>query len=340
MNPIQFPHIIKDQVIEHSLYPSSIPNYDGMLQVSSIHSLYYAVYGNPEGIPVVVLHGGPGAGCYDAMTRFFDLSKYLVVMFDQRGAMRSTPLASMEDNNPQRLVEDIETIRKYLNIDRWLIFGGSWGSTLGLLYGQAHPERCLGFVLRGIFLAREFDDAHLVYGMGKTFPEAYHEFLDHIPADERNDLKQAYYQRIMNPDSAVHLPAARAFMKFDLICSTQFPDPNFVENQLKNDRAVLAITRTFFHYAINNFFLEPNQVIANMSKISHLPAILVHGRWDVITLPEMAYSLHQYWVNSTLWMVPMGGHSTTEPAIAMALATALDQFSLQLNHASINKKSR
>lgn len=327
---IQFPHTVQEKSFNGSLYPSLKPLREETLSVSPIHTLFLAIYGNPNGIPVIVLHGGPGAGCYDSMTRFFDLSLYFVVMFDQRGAMRSKPFGCMDDNTPQQLVEDIEKLRKHLAIDKWLIFGGSWGSTLGILYGQAYPDRCIGFILRGIFLARDYDNLHLLDGMGKTFPEAYDQLIQFIPEGERNDLRGAFYSRVMNPDPEIHLPAAKAFLRFDLICSLCNPDPEFINHQISNDKGVLSVTRTFFFYANNDFFLKQNQVIEDMPLISHLPAIIVHGRWDVVTLPEMAYSLHQKWDNSSLWMVPYGGHSTSESAMAKALAAATDAFGEQI----------
>jgi len=326
MKSINFPHIIEEKNHDIPLFPSSTPNQEVILKVSPIHSLHCAIYGNPNGIPVILLHGGPGAGCYDAMTRFFDLNRWYVVMFDQRGAMRSEPFGCMEENTPQLSVQDIESIRKHFNIEKWVVFGGSWGSTLGILYGQTHPERCIGFILRGIFLARDYDDLHLLYGMGKTFPEAYEKVVQFIPEGERNDLRSAYYRRVMDPDPAIHMPAARTFLRFDLICSTHQPDPVYLEKQLSNDKAVLSVTKTFFYYASHDFFLKQNQIISDLPLISHLPAIIVHGRWDVVTLPEMAYSLHQKWDNSTLWMVPLGGHATTEPAIARALVAATNSF--------------
>jgi proline iminopeptidase len=314
-------------IMDHQLYPVTAPREERMLKVSEIHTLHYAVYGNPDGTPVVVLHGGPGAGCDDSQTKFFDLNKWNVVMFDQRGAMKSTPFACMEENTPQHSVRDIEMLREHLGIDKWAVFGGSWGSTLALLYGQAHPDRCLGFMLRGIFFAREPDYLHLVYGMGKLFPEAYAPFVNYVPEDERGDLLTAYYLRLMDQDPAIHLPAAKTFMKYDLLCSTFNPNPEAVEKVLQNDRMLLSITRVYFYYSMNRFFLEPDQILSNMHLIEHLPAIIVHGSGDLICLPEMATLLHQKWKNSHLWMIPSGGHSAiNDPAIASAVAASTDTF--------------
>lgn len=309
-------------------YPVKTPRTEGYLKVSDLHSIYYATYGNPDGVPVVVLHGGPGAGCSDGLTSFFDLDYWHVVMFDQRGAMRSTPLAEMTENSPQHSISDIEALRQHLGIDKWLVFGGSWGSTLSVLYGQAHPENCLGFVLRGVFQARERDYMHLFYDMGRIFPEAYDEFIKHIPESERQNILAYSYEKIMDPNPEVHMPLARAFMKFDLICATHLPNPA-VANGAYDDNSVLSITRAYAYYAYNKFFLEPNQIINNMDKIGHLPSIIVHGRWDAICLPENAYTLHKNWPNSSLWMIPDGGHSAADPAISRGLLQATEAFKKQ-----------
>lgn len=312
--------------VSHPLYPATAPRETGRLKVSAVHTLFYATYGNPQGVPVVVLHGGPGVGCDDNLTRFFDLSLWNVVMFDQRGAMRSEPFGCTEENTPQHLVADIELLRKHLGVEKWLVFGGSWGSALALLYGQAHAERCLGFVLRGVFLGREADYLHLLHGMGKVFPEAYDPFIEHIPIEERKDLLSAYYKRLMDPNPAVHLQAARAFIRYDFTCGTALPNPQQVEKYLENDKLTLGVAKLFFYYAKHAFFLKPNQILAHMERIAHLPALIVQGRWDAICLPEMAYTLHKHWENSLLWMVVNGGHSANDPPIGAALATATDQI--------------
>ncbi len=328
---IVFPHSYEEIDIEHSLYPVTQPREQGYLQVSSLHTLFYAVYGNPKGVPVVVLHGGPGAGCSDILSRFFDLKKWNVIMFDQRGAMRSEPFCCMEENSPQHSVADIEALRKHLGIAKWVVFGGSWGSTLAVLYGQEHAEHCIGFILRGVFLGREQDYLHLLYGMGKIFPEAYKPFLNYIPEEERSDLLSAYYRRIMDPNPDVHMEAARVFMEFDAVSSTHAPNPEEVKKVIQNDRFSLSITRPFLHYSVNRFFLEPNQILSRMDKIAHLPAIIINGRWDAVTLPEMAFSLHQSWPSSILWISPQGGHSSNDPSIAKALAKASDLFIEKMN---------
>lgn len=323
---ITFSHSCEEASFEHPLYPISPPREEGFLKVSEKHTLFYAAYGNPNGIPVIVLHGGPGAGCNDSLSQFFDLDRWNVVMFDQRGAMRSEPFCCMEENSPQHSIQDIEALRKHFGIEKWVVFGGSWGSTLALLYGQEHHEHCLGFILRGVWLVREQDYLHLLYGMGKIFPEAYEPVINHIPEEERHDLLSAYYRRVCDLDPDVHLLAARIFMRFDFICSTHLPNSANLEKMMQNDKHVLSVAKAFFHYAKNGFFLEPNQILSRIERIAHLPAIIINGRWDAICPPEMAYSLYQNWNNSKLWILPQGGHTVSEPAIAAALGTATDIF--------------
>lgn len=310
----------------HPLYPITEPITEGYLPVSSTHTLFFATYGNSNGIPIVVCHGGPGEGCSNLLTRFFDLNRYYVVMFDQRGSNRSIPFASMEENNPKNSVSDIELLRKFLNIEKWLVFGGSWGSTLALLYGQTHPEHCEGFILRGVFLGRKKDYLHLLYGMGRLAPHAYEAFLNYIPKEERIDLLSAYYKRIMDPDPSIYMPASKAFIEFDTICAYFSRNELAIQNILSNEQAVYNISKHFFYYAMNQFFLEPNQILLGMDKIKNLPAIIVHGMSDIVTLPENAYALHQNWDASILWMISNGGHTSIESGIGSALATALDLF--------------
>lgn len=306
------------------MYPEQKPYKQAYLKVSELHSICYATYGNPAGVPVVVLHGGPGAGCSDTMSRFFDCRRYHVIMFDQRGCGKSNPFLSFEQNSPQHSVQDIETLRVHLGIERWVVFGGSWGSTLALLYGQTHPERVLSFILRGIFLGREQDYQHLLYGMGKVFPESYEPFLEYIPQSERDDLLSAYYQRLMDPRPEIHLPAAKCAMTYFTSCACHLPNAQHVQSVTENEPLSLCIARHFFHYSKHRFFLTPNQLLANMSVIEKIPAILIHGRWDAVDLPEMAYLLHKNWSASKLWIIPDGGHIAKDPAISAALVKATD----------------
>lgn len=322
-----FSHEVLNKSFESlELYPSTAAYDEGYLQVSELHSLYYAQFGNPAGLPVVVVHGGPGGGCSDGWSSFFDPAYYRVIMFDQRGAGRSMPNAEMRDNTSQRSVEDMEALREHLCIDKWLVFGGSWGSGLSILYGETHPEKCLGFILRGVFLGRQIEYEHVFYGMKGFFPEVWEEMALTIPEDERGDLITAFHKRLMDSNPQVHLPAAHALMRYDTICATLLPDPVLVSQQALDDKSALNVARAFVHYAANQFFFSPNQLVDNISKISHLPAIIIHGRYDTICLPQNAYELHTHWTNSNLWFITDAGHSSSEPSIAKGLREALDEM--------------
>lgn len=309
------------------LYPMGDANQTGYLQVSEKHHLYYATYGNPKGIPVVVLHGGPGLGCKNSYMRFFDPDQWYIVMFDQRGALRSKPLGCMEDNTPQHSIEDMEKLREKLQINQWVVFGGSWGSCLSLLYGQAHPESCLGFILNGIFLGRD-EDIRFFKDIEKFSLEAYQAFIGSIPSGERNCLPEACYRRIMDPSPEVHMAMARALLRYIIIKDNPSITPSDVEKLLENETSILSFARAFLHYAVNQCFLEPNQVLSHMNHISHLPAILIHGSLDTVCSLEQAQLLHKEWPQSNLWIVEGGSHSSGDPLIASELVKATNAFLL------------
>ncbi len=318
-------------------YPLTSPFDKGHLQVSSIHEIYYEQYGNPEGLPVVVVHGGPGGGCPPRFSRFFDPEFYRIILFDQRGANRSNPFGEMKENETHILVDDMEVLREHLKIDKWLLFGGSWGSTLSLAYGETYPDRCTGFILRGIFLGRCEDTKHVVYGMQKDFPEAFEEFVNFIPENERSDLIQAYYRRLMDPNPDIHMAAARTFMRYDLTCAVAFPNPEKLEKYLKDDVMILGVARTFFHYAIHDFFFENDQqLLQDIDKIKHLPAVIIHGLHDTICRPEGALTLHKVWPNSELHLIDDGGHSSDEKLLTKALVSVMDLYKIEKK---FNKKS-
>lgn len=308
------------------LYPSVEPYDEGYLKVSDLHILYYAQFGNPDGVPILVVHGGPGSGCMPQWSSFFDLSFYRVIMLDQRGAGNSTPLAEMKDNTPQLAVEDMETLRNYLEIDRWLLFGGSYGSCLSILYGETHPDRCLGFILRGIFLGREKDFTRIFYRMRDFFPEAWDEMVQSLPKDDYFNLIYSLYKKIMDPDPKVHLPIAHAFMRYDTICGTLLPDAALLEKMASDDGKALSIARAFIYYSANHFFLNENQLMHDLKLIAHLPAIIIHGRYDVICIPQGAYDLHKNWSRSQLWYIGNGGHLSSDPAISQGLVEATDRM--------------
>ena len=327
------------------LFPEIDPHRTGFLSVGNGHTLYWEECGNPNGMPVLFLHGGPGAGLSPNHRRFFDPDFYRIVLFDQRGAGKSTPLGEYRHNTTPLLIEDIEAIRTMLGIDKWLVFGGSWGSTLSLAYGQAHPDVCLGFVLRGIFLCTAAEVDWFINGIRWFYPEVYEQFANAIPVDERGDLLQAYAKRLFNDDPNLYLPAAKSWSRYEGSCLFLEPQASAVE-QFEQPEVSLGIGRLEAHYMLHSFghglsvvarrleahymlhagFMAEDQLINQIAKISHLPAVIVQGRYDVICPPKTAYRLHQAWVGSILKIIPDAGHAALEPGIASALVAATEQF--------------
>lgn len=301
-----------------------MPYQEGYLKVSLIHEIWYGQYGNPNGVPVIVLHGGPGAGCDEETVKLFDLKFWRIILLDQRAAKRSKPFGEMQENTTQNLIADIEVLRKELHIDQWLLFGGSWGSALAIAYGETYSNRVLGFILRGIFLARKHETHDLWFGMGKIFPDAWQELNDYLPIEEQHDLINAYYQRVMSSDLNIAIPAARAFIKYDFTCSFLNLSARKLRQSMADNQLVLGLARTYMHYCVNDFFLKENQLINNIALVNHLPLIIVHGRYDIITLPKNAYELHQLWPGSALIFVNAAGHSAKEKSIALNLMQAIE----------------
>lgn len=290
------------------------------------HSLYVEECGRPDGLPVVFLHGGPGAGCEPWHRRFFDPARYRIVLFDQRGSGRSTPHATLQGNTTQALVEDIEAIREELGIDRWLVFGGSWGSTLALVYAETCPQQVLGLVLRGIFLCRP-RDIRWFYQEGASYllPDYWEQFLAPIPADERGDMVSAYYRQLTGDDEVARMAAAKAWSGWEGRASTLLPKASVVD-YFTDPHTALSLARIECHYFMNDSFLEENQVLANSAVLHDIPGVIVHGRYDVVCPPEQAWALHRAWPQARLCMVPDAGHSASEPGIVDALVTATNEF--------------
>ncbi|MDB5797494.1 MAG: pip [Paucimonas sp.] len=314
------------------LFPPIAPHRSGHLPVDDLHILYWEECGNPAGMPVLFLHGGPGGGLSPAHRRFFNPAHYRIVLFDQRGAGRSTPLGEVRANTTPLLVADIERLRVMLGIEQWLLFGGSWGSTLALAYGQAHPERCIGFILRGVFLFGDDEVDWFLQGMRWFFPEVHDEFTSHLPEDERADLLQAYARRLFSSDPGITLPAARAWARYEGSCSYLRPNAQAVMD-FSADPVALAVARLEAHYFLNKGFLEPGQLLRDMARISHLPAVIVQGRYDMVCPPATALRLHQAWPGSQLELIATAGHSAMEPGITEALVRATDAF-CQRDHGS------
>jgi len=309
------------------LYPPIEPHAQGWLDTASVHRIYWETSGNPAGIPVVFIHGGPGSGTSPLQRRFFDPVRYRIVLFDQRGSGHSIPHGELDGNTTPDLIDDMEKLRETLGIERWLVFGGSWGSTLALAYGEAHPERCLGFVLRGIFLCRSSEIDWFLYGIRALFPEAQRELTKFIPADERNDLLAAYHRRLIDPDPQIHLPAARVWAAFEATCSTLLPNPQLV-SAFCSDRTALSLARIEAHYFVNDIFLPDNSLLDQLPRIRHLPCTIVQGRYDAVCPIVSADELARAWPEARYVIVDDAGHSAFEPGISQALVAATDAFAL------------
>ena len=307
------------------LFPEIGPFETGYLPLSTNHVMYWEQVGNPRGRPVLFLHGGPGAGAGAVHRRFFDPEFWRVIIFDQRGAGRSRPLGSLENNTTQDLVSDIETLRRHLALDRWLLFGGSWGSTLALAYAQAFPERVIGCVLRGVFLGRPAEVDWFLHGLAAIFPDAHAGFAGFLPEAERGDILGGYLRRLTDPDPSVHLPAARAWSVYEGSCSTLLPSPETVSS-FAQDRTALGLARIEAHYFAHNLFLPPEGLLGNMQRIGRVPAEIVQGRYDMICPARTAFELAAAWPAARLSIVPDAGHSALEPGIRRALVAAVERF--------------
>ena len=314
---------------QDSLYPEIEPDATGRLAVDPRHALYWESCGNPYGVPALFLHGGPGGGCLPVHRRFFDPQFWRIVLFDQRGAGRSVPYAETTDNTTWHLVSDMERLRAHLGIDRWLLFGGSWGSTLALAYAEAYPERCLGLVLRGIFLARQVEIEWFMEGMRVVFPEAWREFVAFLPPNERADLLGSYSRRLNDPDPDVHLPAARAWDRYEGACVALLPDAAAAHAETPA-LASLAIARIEAHYFVHRAFLAEGELLQQIDRIRHLPCTIVQGRYDVVCPPITADALAQAWPEAEYIVVPDAGHSIREPGITRELVAATERMRVRL----------
>ncbi|MGH8556121.1 MAG: prolyl aminopeptidase [Methylococcales bacterium] len=312
------------------LYPAIEPFAREHLAVDETHSLYIEGCGKSEGIPVLFLHGGPGAGCTPTHRRFFDPDRYRIILFDQRGCGKSTPHAELKNNTTQHLIADIERIRKHLGIERWLIFGGSWGSTLALAYAEQFTGRVTGLVLRGIFLCRKQDIQWFYqHGASRLFPDYWQDYLEPIPESQRHDLVQAYYKILTGPDPGKLLSAARAWSLWEARTATLLYDAA-IENYFSQPEVALSMARIECYYFVHDSFLETDQLIKNATHLESVPGVIVHGRYDVICPLDGALALNKAWPESKLVVVPNAGHAATEPGIVDALITATDQFAINL----------
>ncbi|MEM7208514.1 MAG: prolyl aminopeptidase [Pseudomonadota bacterium] len=312
------------------LYPSINHNRELNFDVGNGHRIYGREYGSEDGIPVVFLHGGPGSGCEPYHARFFDPEKYRIILFDQRGAGRSTPHASLEHNTTQHLVADIEQIRDELGVDKWLVFGGSWGSTLALVYAQTHPERVAGLVLRGIFLCRR-EDVRWFYqhGAHHLFPDYWSEYWNHIPEDERGDMVAAYHRRLTGADEIARMAAAKIWSMWEGRTAT-LSRSSSVQEHFADPHVALSLARIECDYFYHGCWLEPDQILRDAPRLHDIPGVIVHGRYDVVCPIKQAFDLHAVWPQAELQIIPDAGHAASEPGIASALVHATDDFARKL----------
>lgn len=310
-----------------NLYPEITPYKTEMLKVSDIHTLNIEQCGNPKGLPVVFLHGGPGGGIHSDYRRYFNPEKYRIILFDQRGSGQSTPAAELRENTTWDLVSDIEKIREHLGIEKWVVFGGSWGSTLALAYAISHPNRAIHLVLRGIFLCRPSEIQWFYQsGASEIYPDVWEGYFNHIPAEERHDFVKAYYKRLTHEDSNVRLEAAKIWSKWEAATSKLFVDVKAIDD-FDDPTYALQFARIECHYFINNsFFKTDNWILENVHKVKNIPCDIVQGRYDIVCPVRSAWDLHRAWPEAKLQIIQDAGHSISEPGIKMALIAACDKI--------------
>ena len=313
------------QFIDFTVYPPIEPFDIGSLRLDSVHHMYFEQSGNPNGIPVVFLHGGPGAGASASHRQFFDPAFYRIVIFDQRGAGRSTPLGSLSDNTTLHLIADMERLRAHLGLEKWIVFGGSWGSTLAIAYAEHHPECCLALVLRGIFLCRASEIDWFLHGLRNIFPEAWQTFAGYLALSQQNDILNAYTRLLNDPDPAVHMPAARTWSVYEGSCSTLLPNQELLAN-FATDRVALGLARIEAHYFKHRIFLPDDYLLDNLHKIRHIPAVIVQGRYDVVCPVVSADDLHRAWPEAEYYVIADAGHSAFEPGIRRKLVETMEKL--------------
>ena len=334
MQPMPKPHSETCDIV--ALYPPIEPFQTGTLPLDGIHTMYFEQSGNPEGVPVVFLHGGPGSGASPAHRQFFDPSFYRIIIFDQRGAGRSTPLGELRDNSTPHLIADIETLRKHLGIERWMVFGGSWGSTLALAYAEHHPQRTMALILRGIFLCRQSEIDWFLAGLRHIFPEAWRKFVGHLSSNKHEretssepaDILAAYHALLTNPDPAIHMPAARCWSMYEGACSTLLPNAALVAN-FGSDRMALGLSRIEAHFFVNDIFLPKNFLLDNIAKIRHIPTTIVQGRYDAVCPIVSADDLVQVFPEADYDIVNDAGHSAFEPGIRTKLIQTMEKMKVR-----------
>ena len=309
----------------YQLYPEIEPHASGLIDLDGCHKMYWEISGNPNGMPVVFLHGGPGAGASPSHRRFFDPGHYRIIIFDQRGSGRSRPFAEIKNNSTQHLIADMERLRKDLSVESWLVFGGSWGSSLALAYGIEHPDRVNGFVLRGIFLCRDKELDWFLNGMATVFPEYWRELVNFLPEEEQHDILASFHKRLINADPSVHGPAARAWARYEGACSTLLPKSPSA-TRLESELTSLALARIEVHYFVNHMFLTNDYLISHLEAIRNVPAVIIQGRYDMVCPITTADELYMAWPEAEYHIIPDAGHSAMEPSIRSALVAATEKF--------------
>ncbi len=314
----------------HTLYPVIKPYASHRLSVDSVHTIYVEECGTPDGLPVLFVHGGPGGGCSEKDRCFFDPERYRIILFDQRGCGRSTPHAEVRYNNTELLVQDIEAIRNFLKIEQWILFGGSWGATLSLVYAQEHPKHVKAMVLRGVFLARD-EDFEWMYqkGANKIFPDNWQRFIEPIPKKERNDMVRAYHKRLFGDDEIARMNAAKHWSAWEGSALTLRPNAQLLEQFIEPHYA-LAIARIECHFFKHRVWLKDKPILSRMNMITNIPAVIVHGRYDMVCTLDNATTLAKHWTAAKLHIIRDAGHAYVEPGILDALIRATDQFADQL----------
>ena len=309
----------------YTLYPDIESYTNGFIDLDGHHQMYWEISGNPEGLPVVFLHGGPGAGASPLHRRFFDPNYYKIIIFDQRGSGRSIPFADITANTTQHLVSDMESLRQYLKIDKWLVFGGSWGSSLALCYGIEYPDRVLGFILRGLFLCSRHELDWFLDGIKTVFPKEWEDFRNFLPNNEREEILNSYFARLINTDTDIHGPAACAWTNFEAACSTLLPKV-YRKLEPNSRQRFLALARIEAHYFKNRFFLSDNYFYKNLDKIIRIPATVVQGRYDMVCPMVTAYDLVERWPKAKLIVIPDAGHSAMDPSLKSGLIATTEYF--------------
>lgn len=314
-----------------TLYPNIEPYVRHTLAAGAPHRIYVEECGNPKGIPLLFVHGGPGGGCEPYHRQYFDPQRYRIILFDQRGCGRSTPHAELQGNTTQDLLADMEMIRTHLGVERWLLFGGSWGSTLSLVYAETYPQRVLGLILRGIFLCRERDISWFYQdGTSRLFPDFWQDFIDPVATDERDDMVQAYYRILTGPDEVARLAAARAWAVWEARTSTLRTRTALV-NHFSDAHVALSMARIECHYFVNHCFLGHDAILSGIDRLNGIPGVIVQGRYDAICPVDQAWALHQAWPAARFEVIGDAGHSAGEPGIVDALIRATDEFADQLS---------